>query len=420
MNIRRFSRELFYSVLRLFERDAGAAAGPVLQIDRDSSSPAVDDLMGYVSFTGRNSAAETIEYGRLQWRLRDPTDASEDAWGVIYTMSGGTFERCAFFGQGLFMLGATGSDLGAGTINATALYENNVRVATLGANSFDGTQTIKSTDPGASAGPDLQLFRDSASPAANDMLGRIIWYGKDTAANMQPMSSVECQMLDPTSASEDSRLLFYNYIAGASTLSAYMGAGVVVGSPNGGDPGVGKLNAGGLQVNSFPVYATRKAYATADQGPGFATDTYVTGSRVVTSYLNAGAKYRFLCRVSKTAAGAATPTVILRAGTAGSTADTAIATLTFPAQTAAVDDGWIEVEAYFTAVGASAVCRVTARLTHALSITGLSTSTTPSRVAVASAFNSDTASMGIGISLNGGASASWTVSNANAELGSIG
>jgi len=74
---------------------------------------------------------------------------------------------------------------------------------------------------------------------------------------------------------------------------------------------------------------------------GFAADTYLVGSSVPVplGLLKATSKYRCRFTVTKTAAGVATPIVTVRFGTAGSTADAARCTLTFAAQTAAVDEG---------------------------------------------------------------------------------
>src|SRR3954470_16494782 len=61
----------------------------------------------------------------------------------------------------------------------------------------------------------------------------------------------------------------------------------------------------------------------AQQGAGFATDTYLTGSSVSipTGAPYVGTTYRCLFDVTKTAVGTAAPVVTLRIGTAGTTAD---------------------------------------------------------------------------------------------------
>lgn len=158
--------------------------------------------------------------------------------------------------------------------------------------------------------------------------------------------------------------------------------------------------------------------STADQGPGFASDTYVTGSGVAipAGQLKIGTRYRLVFDVSKTAAGTGTPSIQIRYGTAGSTADTSISTLTLLPQTAAADDGTIEVFCTFRVVGGSAVIQSVARMVHQQTTTGLATSALAiSRVASAP-FDSTPAGSILGLSIDAGAAAAWTVTLVQAEL----
>lgn len=149
---------------------------------------------------------------------------------------------------------------------------------------------------------------------------------------------------------------------------------------------------------------------------GFAADTYLAGSFVVFPVPpRIGTKYKLKFDVTKTAAGVATPIINVRLGIAGTIADVARNTLTFLAQTAVVDNGMFEIEGVFRAVGAAAIFQARSRLTHEASITGLSTLVSSTRL-VASTFDSTIAGLGIGVSVNGGASAAWTVQLVEAEL----
>jgi len=64
--------------LSLISTDADAAVGPVLNLYRNSSSPATDDVLGAIKFSGENSADEVVEYFRLEAAIQDKTDGSED------------------------------------------------------------------------------------------------------------------------------------------------------------------------------------------------------------------------------------------------------------------------------------------------------------------------------------------------------
>lgn len=152
---------------------------------------------------------------------------------------------------------------------------------------------------------------------------------------------------------------------------------------------------------------------------GFAADTYLAGSGLVipSGRLQAQTMYRCKFHVSKTAAGTAAPVVQVRVGTAGTTADGSRASCTMPAQTAVADEGLFEVLATFRAVGSgtSAVVAAVCTLQHRLSVTGLSTGVSPAVAAVGTGFDSSTVTR-IGLSVNGGTSAAWTIALVQAEL----
>jgi len=154
---------------------------------------------------------------------------------------------------------------------------------------------------------------------------------------------------------------------------------------------------------------------------GYATDTYLTGSKipVPTTILTAGrSKFMWRFGVSKTAACTGTPTIIIRYGTAGAIGDTARVTFTFAAQTAAVDRGWFEVIAIFRAVGSgtSAILDTEAQIKHQLATTGLNVTTTGFQelAVTSSGFDSTPGGSYIGLSVNGTsttAPAVWTITS---------
>lgn len=155
-------------------------------------------------------------------------------------------------------------------------------------------------------------------------------------------------------------------------------------------------------------------------GAGFASDTYLVGSALAIpdGRLKAKTMARWRFSVVKTAAGVAAPVLSPRFGTAGTTADTARGALTFAAQTAVVDEGLFEILAVFQTVGGgtSAVLRNVGTLSHRLSITGLSTDVTGMKTNSSAGFDSTPSGSIIGLSVNGGASAAWTIDLVQAEL----
>jgi len=173
------------------------------------------------------------------------------------------------------------------------------------------------------------------------------------------------------------------------------------------------------EVAPVPLYNQ----SLTQQGAGFATDTYLTGSSIAipNSSLQAGARYRLVFDVSKTAAGTATPIITIRVGTAGTTADTARLTFTFLAQTAVADIGTFEFWVTFRTVGSgtSAVIQGTGQVRHRLQITGLQNLVSTTLQVTSGGFDSTVSNLIIGASVNGGASAAWTVQMVQSELNNL-
>lgn len=70
--------------------DDGAAAGPTYDLFRDSASPAANDGLGYVGFTGRDTIGIETLYARLQGVIVDPTDTTEDGRIIGRVLIAGT------------------------------------------------------------------------------------------------------------------------------------------------------------------------------------------------------------------------------------------------------------------------------------------------------------------------------------------
>jgi len=156
------------------------------------------------------------------------------------------------------------------------------------------------------------------------------------------------------------------------------------------------------------------------QQAGFSTDTYLANSciPIPASSLKIGTRYHLIFDVVKTAAGATAPTIIVRFGTAGAIGDTARITFTFLSQSGVADNGTFEVWITFRAVGSgtSAIIQGAAQCRHRLQITGLQTLVSTSLQVTSSGFDSTVADSKIGVSVNAGSSAAWTVQLVQAEL----
>ena len=160
------------------------------------------------------------------------------------------------------------------------------------------------------------------------------------------------------------------------------------------------------------------AQSLVPQGPGFAADTYLAGSVIAipSGRLKPGTRYALVFDVAKTAAGVAAPILTLRFGATGSIADAALGAMTFPVQTAVADDGRFTLEVTYRSVGVGAVVQTVAALTHGLAATGLANVPGAVRRVTSAAFDATAANAVIGVSLNAGAAAAWSVSLVQARL----
>ncbi len=153
---------------------------------------------------------------------------------------------------------------------------------------------------------------------------------------------------------------------------------------------------------------------------GFAADTYVAGSgfNLGSGRIQAGSFCRWFLTITKTGAGTATPIFNIRQGPAGTTSDTARCTFTGAIGTANADTARVWIEGTFRAVGASAVLQGSLEMQHNLAVTGFVTVGPAGAwmaVATSSSFDS-TANPIIGLSVNGGTSASWTIEGCTLDV----
>lgn len=106
--------------------EAGAAAGPIIDLYRNSASPAASDVIGELDFNGKDSGPAKQRFGYVKGVIIDPTSASEDGQVVIGTVIAGTEADRVKIGAGLYTAGATGGDQGVNTANASAYYTDGV------------------------------------------------------------------------------------------------------------------------------------------------------------------------------------------------------------------------------------------------------------------------------------------------------
>ncbi len=154
--------------------------------------------------------------------------------GTDFTVSGSvlTFTTAPAANTSFFAI-LLGSDNGGTTtptdasVTASKLASD-IAITTTGASNFNNNVTISiadntdaltltSTDADATNGPGLRIFRNSASPADDDDIGRIIFSGENDASEQINYAIIKAAMTDVTDGTEEGDLRFEMMAAGSST-----------------------------------------------------------------------------------------------------------------------------------------------------------------------------------------------------------
>jgi hypothetical protein len=114
-----------------------------------------------------------------------------------------------------------GTALVTGVLTTTAAtvfnggFASNAPSTISSANNLDTLQLI-STDADANAGPNLRFYRNSGSPADNDLMAKVDFEGRNDNSQDVVYASIENYALDVSDGTEDGELTFYTIVNGTS------------------------------------------------------------------------------------------------------------------------------------------------------------------------------------------------------------
>lgn len=134
-----------------------------------------------------------------------------------------------------------------GTLNITytgALTGGTANFASLRVDSTTATNTILSWLDAGATGVDLTFIKDSSSPAAGDVLYRILGDGRNSSGTLTAYTIQRSLIEDPTAGFEDSSWDLFTYVAGALGRRVRVRNGMDLNGAA--DPG-----AGNISVNSI-------------------------------------------------------------------------------------------------------------------------------------------------------------------------
>ncbi len=174
---------------------------------------------GQTTFTGSDNNGNTLAYdaGFIDVylngvKLLNGTDVTVTSGSSIVLASGATTgDVVDIVAYGTFSVASlNASDLSSGTVpdaRITGAYTGLTSLTITTADNSTGLELI-STDADANVGPRLSLYRNSASPADNDILGDIRFMAEDDASAKLEFAKIEAKALDVSSGSRDTQLRF--------------------------------------------------------------------------------------------------------------------------------------------------------------------------------------------------------------------
>ncbi len=276
------------NTLSLVSTDADATSGPRLSMRRESSSPADDDALAHIFFTGKDDGGNNTDYASILTTTKTVADGSENGLVEINVMSGGSsLEMAAFQGSVGTVFNESSNDLDfrvESNDNSHALFVDggNNRIG-IGSSSPDFTFHIRSM---GSPSNDTVLCIEGGSTDANC---RILFQnsaGSDEAAISYDTDDDNLQFI--LAGSENARFKAGNFLVGtnnADPASSGANGRVVINTANNGHAALTCFNTGTGAVNVISL----------ENGNGQVGRVQISGS--ATSYLTSS-DYRIKENVS--------------------------------------------------------------------------------------------------------------------------
>ena len=163
--------------------------------------------------------------------LLDPADYTDTSLTSIVLDSGATasdilevivYDIFSVF-SGTFTNGITTSDatITGNLTGVNATFTGNLTGvnATLTTTDNSDNLTLTSTDADANSGPNVKLYRNSASPADGDALGFINFYGENDADEETLYGQIRASIADASDGTEDARFIIQTAVAGTQQTS---------------------------------------------------------------------------------------------------------------------------------------------------------------------------------------------------------
>ena len=192
--------------------DGGGGSAPDIVFVRDSATPVAGDDLGVIVFKGNDDGGAEQEFARISAEANTVTAGSEDGQLDFRVFQAGSLTSpMRITESGVFVNVANNPNLDFVVDTQSQDFafqvdssQDDIRTQV----PFRDEIEISSTDAGAAVAPDLKLFRNSASPAANDVLGQVLFSGQDDAAQKINYASITGFAVDVNTAQPDGAIVF--------------------------------------------------------------------------------------------------------------------------------------------------------------------------------------------------------------------
>lgn len=190
-----------------------------------TSTPAIwGDVLYWNGSNWQGKATSTLGIsGGDVTKVGTPLDNQVGVWTGDGTIEGDTGLTFNGTNKNLTLTGTNAAyniDDGAGssyTMDPFQVYQSNVDGSAFGNVVQAGSTYFYIIDTGAGAfGPYWSFHHNSASPAANDTVFTLYMAGENSASAQRNYGLIQTKIVDPTTSSEDGKIVFNTFVAGSA------------------------------------------------------------------------------------------------------------------------------------------------------------------------------------------------------------
>lgn len=217
--------------------DNDASLGPTLTLRRTSTSPAANDLLGRLQFTGTNSASENPYFAQIYVQADSVTDGSESGDFVLQKKTAGSNHTDFRINDAEVVFNESGRNLDfrvetdalphffkidASTNSALFSTTSSLTIpdadAVLHVASANNSPLLRleSLDSDANDGPNVLMYRNSPSPANGDNLMTIDIRGNNSDGVTKDYAMIFTEIDEVTAGSEAGRFRIYTMSDGTA------------------------------------------------------------------------------------------------------------------------------------------------------------------------------------------------------------